>query len=227
MCTLAARGLWMEMLCIMAEAKPIGHLVIEGLAPTDTQLAMLAGAPPDQVPELLVELESAGVFSRSVEGVIFSRRMVDDDKKARTARRNGRRGGNPNLMKDKEKPPGVNQQDKGGHKTQKPETRSQIVPNSSEFGRSAPQDWKADLFGDCLEWVAGVEGKPPDRCRSLLGRWLKLTGDDARAVVEIIDAARAEQKAQPVEWITACLQDRKREEEKHGPGVYSLIAAER
>ncbi|WP_144445568.1 hypothetical protein [Inquilinus limosus] len=81
MCSLAARGLWMEMLAIMHRADPHGHLLVNGKKPSDEQLAALARAPVDQVRALTHELEEAGVFSRSRNGTIYSRRMTTDEKK--------------------------------------------------------------------------------------------------------------------------------------------------
>lgn len=80
MCSLAARGLWLEMLAIMHRADPYGHLLVNGKVPTDTQLAALARCPLDQIPSLLDELESAGVFSKGRNRVIYSRRLTRDEK---------------------------------------------------------------------------------------------------------------------------------------------------
>lgn len=104
MCSLASRGLWLEMLCLMHEATPYGHLLISGRSPTDAQLAVLVGAPPDQIPELLGELDSAGVFSRTKEGVIYSRKMTRMQKRAAQVRKSGQRGGNPKLTNGYAKP---------------------------------------------------------------------------------------------------------------------------
>lgn len=97
MCGLAARGLWIEMISLMHEAEPYGHLIVAGVKPTVAQIASLTGAPADQVEDLIHELESAGVFSRTGDGVIVSRKMVRSAEKARVDRENGRRGGNPSL----------------------------------------------------------------------------------------------------------------------------------
>jgi hypothetical protein len=132
MCSLGARGLWMEMLMLMHEAEPYGHLLVGGVAPSNQQLAVLAGATPDLIPALLSELETADVFSRNAKGVIYSRRMTRDEKKARLARKNGQRGGNPSLCNTKENPPpdkgGLNGQDN----TQSPEARSQSKERRGE-----------------------------------------------------------------------------------------------
>ena len=133
-CSLAARGLWMEMLCIMHEAKPRGSLVKDGEPYTPRRLAAVARAPVKEVERLLAELEAEGVFSRDPEGTIFSRRMRRDIEKAATDRRNGGLGGNPKL-KGRHKG-GVNPPDNGQDKAQKPEARSQIPdPSSIDDGR--------------------------------------------------------------------------------------------
>ncbi len=97
LCSPAARGLWLECMCLMHEAKPYGHLLVNGRAVTEAQLSVLAGVPPDQTGALLAELDAAGVFSRNEDGVIFSRRMTRDADKAAAGAAHGKRGGNPAL----------------------------------------------------------------------------------------------------------------------------------
>lgn len=97
MCGLAARGLWIEMICVMHEAEPYGHLLVNGRAPTHRQMAALFGVTEKEVAAMVAELEDAGVFSRTPEGVIYSRRMVKDEARRTKARVDGRKGGNPNL----------------------------------------------------------------------------------------------------------------------------------
>ncbi len=102
MCSLAARGLWIELLAIMAEAKPRGHLLINGVSPSLPTLSKLANTHHNTLKALLNELESYGVFSRRDDGVIYSRRMVRDEEKTAERRRCGALGGNPDLkLKDK------------------------------------------------------------------------------------------------------------------------------
>ena len=105
LCSLAARGLWIECIAIMHRAQPYGHLLINGRPVTDAQLAVSVGAPPEQIPALVRELSSAGVFSRTRKGVIYSRRMTRDEKKAKISRKNGKKGGNAMLCKQRENPP--------------------------------------------------------------------------------------------------------------------------
>jgi hypothetical protein len=77
---LAAKGLWLEMMCLMHDGNPYGHLTTSGGVPIkDDDIARLVGAPPRQVGSLLTDLEQLGVFSRTDEGTIFCRRMVRDE----------------------------------------------------------------------------------------------------------------------------------------------------
>jgi hypothetical protein len=107
-CSLAARGLWAEMLFIMHKAEPYGFLVINGKPVTPKQLAVLVGAPQRDVEAYLKELEDNGVPSRDEHGTIYSRRMVRDAAKAEKDKTNGKSGGNPRLKRNGEvnpKPP--------------------------------------------------------------------------------------------------------------------------
>ncbi len=123
MCSLAARGLWIEMLCLMHEARPHGSLLVNGKPVTAPQLANLVGGGVAEVEGFLAELEEAGVFSRDADGALYSRRMRRDEERAAANRVNGRAGGNPSL-KPGVNPP-VNPAVKAGDKAQKPESRLQ------------------------------------------------------------------------------------------------------
>jgi len=97
MCSPAARGIWMDLLAIMFDAEPCGHLLVNGRQPTERQLAAVCGASIDELTSCLSELEEAGAFSRSEDGVIFNRRMVRDKAISDEASANGKMGGNPTL----------------------------------------------------------------------------------------------------------------------------------
>lgn len=77
-CGFAAQGLWMRMLCIAHEAEPCGHVLINGKPPSLKKLASMGSTTEKEVAKLLAELEHEGVFSRTEEGTIYSRRMVRD-----------------------------------------------------------------------------------------------------------------------------------------------------
>ena len=118
-CSLAAQGMWINLLCVMHECEPYGHLVVNGEALTNVKAARLVGVSAKEFAKLLAEIEGAGVVSRTAEGVLFSRRMVRDEvvRNARAAgggegkefgalgAEHGAKGGRPVAAKGGSKPP--------------------------------------------------------------------------------------------------------------------------
>ncbi len=100
-CSLAAQGLWMRMLCICAEADPVGFLFVSGRPVSTDALASLVGKPSDQIAELVTELENNRVFSRDRHGNIYSRRMVKEEKARKTNKKNGSVGGSVSARNKK------------------------------------------------------------------------------------------------------------------------------
>ena len=77
----AARGLWIDLMCVMFESPSRGHLqMATGKPLTPEHIGRMTGGSADEVATLLRELEDAGVFSRTDVGTIYSRRMVRDEK---------------------------------------------------------------------------------------------------------------------------------------------------
>lgn len=97
--SLAARGLWMDCLCLMHQSPARGYLLSAAGGPlAPPQLARAVGESVDTVAALLAELESAGVFSRDERGVIVCRRMVRDEGfRAKCSDAGKKGGGNPTF----------------------------------------------------------------------------------------------------------------------------------
>lgn len=123
-CSLAARGLWIELMCIAHESDRYGYLSVNGRPMDAKQIARMVGESPAVLPKLLAELEDAAVFSRDEAGTIYSRRMVKDEHIRDVRASAGKKGGNPNLLGDL-----VKQNDK-----QKP------TPSSSSSSSSSKQE---------------------------------------------------------------------------------------
>lgn len=138
LCSLAAQGLWMRCLCICAKAEPKGYLLVAGRRLSPVDLATLVGRPETEVETLLNELASAGVFSRDRQGRIYSRRMVRDENKRAIARKNGKEGGNPTLLKERGNSASDNPPLKGEDNTHKPEAKSQRPELEKDRGADAP-----------------------------------------------------------------------------------------
>lgn len=200
-CCMAARGLWMEMLCLMHEAEPCGYLTLNGKPVTDRQLASLAGASVKDVCAWLSELEESGVFSRDEDGKIFSRRILRDVEKEATDKANGKRGGNPSLKR------GVNPSDK----SHKPEARSHMPDTATapKGAAAAPPPLDKDEFKLRCERAAG---------RSYEQGWGKIlelrgTHSDER-IVTIIESqsdAAVTRAVRSWAWFAAAIDDEHRE----------------
>ena len=211
-CSLAARGLWIEMLCIMHEAE--GDLAVNGKALAARQIALLCGAEVGEVGALIAELKAADVVSER-RGLLYSRRMRRDCTKAAKNRTNGKLGGNPRLLEDEPCPederinvPSL----KPALKAQSPEAR---VPETrlresrvseSELpdpGAAEPRPLKARLFGPALEWLAEQSGRPQDKLRGLVGKWCRDHGDGA--VLEAFERCARAAPVDPVPWLERAL----------------------
>ncbi len=92
--SLEARGLWIDMLCLLFESGRRGYLQHRtGKPVTEEQLARMTGCSSGQVSRLLRELEDSGVFSRTEHGMIYSRRMIRDERKRAECSEAGKKGG--------------------------------------------------------------------------------------------------------------------------------------
>jgi len=133
-CSAGARAVLVEMMCIMHDAEPYGHLVIADNPVDDAELARQSGLPPKQVALWRQELETKGVIERNASGVVFNPRMVRDEQTRSRRASGGRLGGNPSLkIKDKQK---VNLPDNHegythGRARAEPDARSQILEETS------------------------------------------------------------------------------------------------
>lgn len=139
-CSLVARGLWHEMLCLMHECVPYGHIAVNGKPMTDAQVARLVGVTEKEYRKLLAELFDAGVPSRLDDGTIYSRRMVKDERVRNIRASAGRLGGNPNLVKQKDNQEHKQQPVKLVKQDAKPEPTPSSSSSTSEspIGDSSP-----------------------------------------------------------------------------------------
>lgn len=61
------------------------------------------------------------------------------------------------------------------------------------------------LFEEGLSSLMRQTGATEDRARQLIGKWLKLTRDDAAKILTKINQSEADSRADPVAWIEAAL----------------------
>lgn len=177
-CSLAARGLWIELMCVAHEAENYGVLAINGRPMTIQQIARSVGESVPAVTKLMGELEGAGVFSRDETGSVFSRRMVKDERLRDVRAAAGRLGGNPNLLKQMD-----NQDDK-----------QNLTPSSSSSTSVDTPQVPDDLFDRF--WASYPRHTAKQAARKAWDR-LKLAANDPR--IPAIRAGLARAKASK-EW---------------------------
>jgi hypothetical protein len=201
LCSLAAQGLWMRMLCIAAESDPTGYVAVNGRPLGVTDIARLAGVTETECEPLLQELALNGVFSRTARGCIYSRRLVRDAKTSARNQKNGKSGGNPTLSKQRGISEWVNPPDKPPDnppdKPHMPEARNQKEnkppPPSSLPGEGGGD---AELTRRCVAAIGFDWSRPPSQAWLTLpvkiGQWLRngCTADDVIDGVRTVMAKR-------------------------------------
>lgn len=210
-CSYAARGLWMDMLCIAATHEPVGVVAVAGDGLGSADLARMTGGAPAEVKRLLGELERCGVFSRDEQGRIYSRRMVQDAARYAEAKENGRKGGNPKL-KGGDKPPdkadhkeGVNPPLNGQHNTHIPEARSQSSEDKSSAGSALDEDLDGSAWSEAVKLLTG-HGATEASARKLFGKLLSANALMARDLLPAITAAKVNRTGEPQAYLTKSAQ---------------------
>ncbi len=219
MCSYAARGLWADLLTLMAESRHFGFLLVEGVIPTAKQLSGLLGGNEREITKLKTELGEANVFSvtgadmpedvaalvpaEMPAGVMLSRRMVRDKAKSDKDRENGKGGGNPNLSPDDN--PGVNPQ--ANPQSQKSEIRSSEAKASAQNAK--PPDL---LFKVWLPWLMERTGRPRAPCASQIGKWRKSFDNNDLSLLSALDRCKAEGTPDPMGWMEGAARSHKNRE---------------
>ena len=124
-CSPAARGLWVDMICLMAKSKKHGYLLAGDKPMGAEHIARIFGESLERTSELLVELAQAGVYSIEKD-CIFSRRMVKDEGSRKSNRERILRWRNGNVTHDVTE---MKRQCNKNVTPQKPEARGQSPDN--------------------------------------------------------------------------------------------------
>lgn len=210
-CSIAARGLWIEMLAIAHEGAPRGHVTINSKPASPKQIARVAGISERECEKLLAELEDNGVFSRTDTGTIYSRRMVRDTEASEMGKALGATGGNPALKAAKSKPhnPGG-----GGEgltppfKLQEADIKKEKVPTTSDGVPPSPPepDARTALFKTGLATYRDLTGRSEAQARQRIGQLLRTARDDAARVNAALAEAADLRPADPEAWLSRAVQ---------------------
>ncbi len=170
-CSLAERGLCLEIILIMFESPRRGYLLVGDHPPALRELARMVGTSAKQCESLLRGLENKKVFSRDEQGVLFSRRMLRDEEMRQRKKEYGMTGGNPVLM-DKHRD---NLQDK--HKDNTLPTSEK--PPSYSSSPSTSISTSDSRIKDFIDWWF-------QEYQSRFGQKYLVTGKDASTVKRMI-----------------------------------------
>lgn len=223
-CSLAARGLWVEMMCIAHECDPYGYLMVNGKPMTAAQIGRMSGIGEKECNKLLAELFDAGVPSRTDEGAIFSRRMVRDEevreKRAaggKTGAEHGKKGGShgskggrPTKQKTPQETPlcgderGVSEPPKEPPPSSSSSSSGKPYSEANASGGEPPKVTDPDeiIYGYGVPLLTNA-CIPEKQARSFLGGLRKHHGD-AALIDKLRDCLKAK-PLQPLEWLAAAL----------------------
>jgi hypothetical protein len=110
-CSHTAKGVWMDMLCLMFECEERGILATDGAAWSKAEIAQAIGGDQTVTLQAIDELLRKGVARLNRGGAIFSARMVRDELNRQAARERVARfraKGGDEPPKDKDPPKGGN-----------------------------------------------------------------------------------------------------------------------
>lgn len=177
LCSMGARGVWMELICLMHEGEPYGHLAINGTQPTKAQVARLCGCSEREATKWIGELIENDVLAAS-QDFWYSRRLVRDKEKAEADKLNGKGGGNPKLRVVDNG--GVNPPDNGGDKAQKLETRDQKIDKKD----------LSNLIGSSIRKMDGPSRADTNDPRVRKQRWEQRIGNEVLGTFGPTEGAR-------------------------------------
>ena len=168
-CSMAARGVWIDMMCIAFECSDRGVLASQGVPWTRREIADAIGGDIATILGHIEELLRKGVARLDESGAIYSKRMVADEHKAQLCSNAGKSGGGNPTFKG---------QSKGDDKGESQSGLNSSLTSDSDISEKfageeedkknppAPGDitagYLARVWCFCLTRKFGI-GKPADR----------------------------------------------------------------
>ena len=152
-CSHAAKGVLIDMLCLMFECDRRGYLATAGRPWSDEEIATAVGGDLVATRQTIQELADKGVISRDESGAVYSRRIVRDEQIRRARERAGSLGGTKNKQNrsksvanhlanrvakrgSSSSPSG----EEGGVAETRPAPRTEIVPEPAVIRKPPPRN---------------------------------------------------------------------------------------
>jgi hypothetical protein len=179
-CSPEARGVWIDLICVMANSTEPGVLLVAGRVPDMGEISRLTGIPDKRkVARIIKELEHNRVLSRNSDGAILSRKMREMYADWVQSCANGVQGGNPNLLnnnilhQNRDNPPlgfgdNIEEEKKNPEEERTSPLRGEAPPEASR-----DSDGAGDLFGEKAPPAPPPPAAAlnPDDPRVILFRW--------------------------------------------------------
>jgi hypothetical protein len=192
-CSAAARGIWIDLLSLMHQGEPYGHLSSRKGDLSLSFISRTCGLELSELGAALIELEANDVFSRTSSGVIFSRKMVrDEDLRLRRAAGGKKSQDNPNVPRPKEERISFNGTYKDIHDV--PSLNSADVPTNTTTNTESLDSKKENLPSGPHEEIPEFETHShyveltkdwPDRTGLTLGERIYIDRIDVSADPEL------------------------------------------
>ena len=98
------KGAWIELMLTMHESENIGRLIINGRPMPINGIANILAVSEEKAQKIIDKILELGVASKDPKtGIIYSRRMIRDQKLSQIRRVSGSLGGNPALLQIKKR----------------------------------------------------------------------------------------------------------------------------
>ena len=78
LCSLAAKGMWIDLICWMYKSKRVGYLVVNGKSLDENDICKLLKCGREEFKQAWSDLVSYGVISQHEDGTYYSKRIVQD-----------------------------------------------------------------------------------------------------------------------------------------------------
>jgi hypothetical protein len=148
-CSKAAKGVWIDMLCLMHECQERGVFSTGGVPWSDEDIAAAVGGDIAENLKCLRELIDKGVARRNQSGAVFSLRVVRDEEKRQKCSEAGKKGGGNPEFKGRSK---------GGRKG-RAKVAPKVPPNPSSVSNAvAVSDSEAETKATAKDAVADAPG---------------------------------------------------------------------
>lgn len=172
------RGVWFELLCLMHESEERGKLVMNKKPIDEGALARLIGCDEKVFRKIFQRILRDKVAYRTRSGVVYNKRMVEDERIRKIRRDAGLKGGSPILLNQKVNHH-VNQVS-----NQNPTPSASASSSTSNNKLSSEQIFEylrsatfpeiisdKQIHEETLQLIKKYRGKPVNNLRSLCNEW--------------------------------------------------------